>query len=375
MRCRAVPKVEGSLIWDRDFRIVISVTWGWMRHVRADAWSAAASWAAVTVAVITVLVAGFFAHKQVNEAKKQVREAQSARLQQERQAREALASQAKIAQDALNHQAAQAQETREKQAQPNVTAYMEHSLASWHLIELVIKNFGATPAYNVEVSFDPPPQVSAEIKGQRNTNLPYPELIPFLAPQQEWRTFWDSGIERTAAENIASHHDVEVKFEDDRGKPFVTKAILDWEILVGKFHVENKGINDFVKVFDRKLKEQNQVLEEIRKVLVRYSEEHEGIWVYHSQDDDERQFRAERAQQEAEEYERRRLRLERMRHRLVPQEFEASNGPADAEATPLSADETEPHSPADPGEAPSEPNSELDSPDQSEPPESPAGEE
>ena len=67
------------------------------------------------------------------------------------------------------------------------------------MLELVVKNFGNTPAYNITMEFDPTPQVSPESVGEGATDLAYPSLIPILAPEQEWRTWWDSAVARKDA--------------------------------------------------------------------------------------------------------------------------------------------------------------------------------
>ena len=37
--------------------------------------------------------------------------------------------------------------------QPNVSMFMEPSASDWHLVELVVKNFGKTPAYGIRFEF------------------------------------------------------------------------------------------------------------------------------------------------------------------------------------------------------------------------------
>ena len=43
--------------------------------------------------------------------------------------------------------------------QPQVAMFMEPSASDWHLIELVVKNFGRTPAYGIRFEFANPPTV------------------------------------------------------------------------------------------------------------------------------------------------------------------------------------------------------------------------
>ena len=44
--------------------------------------------------------------------------------------------------------------------QPNVVMFMEPAATDWDLIELVVKNFGRTPAYNIRFDFPQPPTVA-----------------------------------------------------------------------------------------------------------------------------------------------------------------------------------------------------------------------
>ena len=43
--------------------------------------------------------------------------------------------------------------------QPTVAMFMEPSATDWHLVELVVKNFGRTPAYGIRFEFANPPTV------------------------------------------------------------------------------------------------------------------------------------------------------------------------------------------------------------------------
>ncbi len=82
-----------------------------VRYFQPEVWSALAAWVAVGVGIVTVLVAGRYAKRQVEEARRQVSEAQSARLAQERQAQEALETQIRLANEAVIAQAKLNQQT------------------------------------------------------------------------------------------------------------------------------------------------------------------------------------------------------------------------------------------------------------------------
>jgi hypothetical protein len=47
----------------------------------------------------------------------------------------------------------------EELMQPNVAMYMEPAANDWHLVELVVRNFGQTPAYGIRFEWAHPPTV------------------------------------------------------------------------------------------------------------------------------------------------------------------------------------------------------------------------
>lgn len=133
-------------------------------------------------------------------------------------------------------------------AQPSVAMFMEPSAGDWHLIELVVKNFGKTPAYDISFDFEIPPNVpqyehSHGLDGLTVTDVALPEEIPMLAPNQEWRTVWDSAMNREHLGTL-----IESRFDgtliyfaapasaggslfNRAPKPLQTKVVLDWGML------------------------------------------------------------------------------------------------------------------------------------------------
>ena len=72
-------------------------------------------------------------------------------------------------------------------SQPNVAMFMEPSATDWHLVELVVKNFGQKPAYGIKFEFATPPTVpryeSADADNYVDiVPLKLPAEIPYLAP-------------------------------------------------------------------------------------------------------------------------------------------------------------------------------------------------
>lgn len=138
--------------------------------MHADAWAAFGTCVAAGFAGVTVVIGGlaaWFARGQVLEARK----------------------------------------TREKVAQPNVVVFADLNHQNWHYLDLVIKNFGETPAYSIKLKLPPLDVVpwTNQTTGEEVTSLYLPESLVVLAPGQEWRTMWESGIRRSDYEDTRKH--------------------------------------------------------------------------------------------------------------------------------------------------------------------------
>jgi hypothetical protein len=162
-------------------------------HVSAEGWSASGTWAIASVAA----VASFFALRQVREARI----------------------------------------TREKRAQPNVVVHAALNPEVSQYFDFVVKNYGQTPAYHVKLKFPVLTVTPYEslVTGEHTTELHIPDELAVLAPGQEWRTLWDSAIEREQHRNdndgrdvLGSRFEGTVKFRDSGGDRYTNRAILDW---------------------------------------------------------------------------------------------------------------------------------------------------
>ncbi len=161
--------------------------------------------------------------------------------------------------------------------QPNVAMFMEPSASDWHLIELVVKNFGRTPAYGIRFEFANPPTVGKYESAFDDSYVDVAELnlpaeIPYLAPTQEWRTVWDSALDRRElGEAIASrfhgaltYYD-EPKREGDRQRrnQFRSTAVLDWGTLHPVERLQLLTTHDLAR-------QEKQKLELLRNLLTYY---------------------------------------------------------------------------------------------------------
>ena len=206
-----------------------------LADVSAGAWTALAAWLAVVVGIAALL----YAWRQYQRARQQT----------------------------------------EELMQPNVAMFMEPSATDWHLIELVVKNFGRTPAYGIRFEFANPPTVgkyeSAAYEDRYVDIAPLnlPAEIPYLAPSQEWRIVWDSALDRRElGEAIASRFDGAVTYYDQpknakSGKApkqgrrqFRSTAVLDWATLHPVERLELLTTHDLAR-------QEKQKLELLRSLL------------------------------------------------------------------------------------------------------------
>jgi hypothetical protein len=175
-------------------------------------------------------------------------------------------------------QSRRARRQTEELMQPNVAMYMEPAANDWHLVELVVKNFGRTPAYGIRFEFANPPTVG-KYEAQYDdhyvdiTPLNLPAEIPYLAPSQEWRIVWDSALDRRElGEAIASRFDGAVTYYDrpasGRAGPrsrqqFRSTAVLDWATLHPVERLELLTTHDLAR-------QEKQKLELLRHLLTYY---------------------------------------------------------------------------------------------------------
>lgn len=218
----------------------------------------------------------------------------------------------------------EAQKTRKEQTQPNVVVFAENDPVHWTFQDLVVKNFGLTPAHDIHLSFDPELVVAphSDIStGERVTHLSYPNAIPFLAPGQEWRTAWDSGVAR--AEHHRRHPDeplettfkATVKYCDSRDKPFTTSAVLDWAVLAPTLKVTTKTVHDIAETLGKEMEKIRTSIGEVATTLSGYTKnEHAGVWVYPVDASQEREHRAEKRREAKEQH-------DRVMRQLLPHDF------------------------------------------------------
>lgn len=175
--------------------------------------------------------------------------------------------------------------TRERQTQPNVVAFTRPNAKVHSFLDLVVANYGLTPAYHVKLNFSQPLTVTPylnNVTGEQVTKLHIPDEIAVLAPGQEWQTMWDAATQRhDKRHELGSRFEGSVSFEDSRKHKFENPAIFDWDSHFDTLYVADKP--------DESAKAITEKLGEVASVLNSYKAEHDGIWVYPVPADEERQ--------------------------------------------------------------------------------------
>ena len=155
-------------------------------------------------------------------------------------------------------------ELRLEEIRPHVAMFMEPNASDWQLIELVVRNFGKTAAHDVQFAFTNPPtvgQYESEHDGLVSVGeLALPSTIPVIAPGQEWRTVWDSALNRAQlGTSIEWRFAGAVKYYDEpalkgkRRREFQSNVVLDWDDLQPVQRVELMTNHDLAKREKQKL--------------------------------------------------------------------------------------------------------------------------
>lgn len=141
----------------------------------------------------------------------------------------------------------EARTLREAQAQPQVVVYLDESGNHPTQIDLVIKNFGATAATDVRVTFSDSLE-SANLKRP----IKVPALIPVLVPGQDWRAYWDFTEARVKAK-LPTHYTATVEFNTAvrREKPYAYTFDVDWQPVIDRGFINVYTMHDLAESIDR----------------------------------------------------------------------------------------------------------------------------
>jgi hypothetical protein len=207
----------------------MSDRWDDLNHLGSGSWLAIAAWAAVALGIVGL----FYANRQIKKNR----------------------------------------QLKSEQIRPQVAMFMEPHAADWHVIELVVRNFGQTAAHDVRFEFINPPTVAVYEDKVYDAlpevaELDLPSELPLLAPGQEWRTVWDSAISREQlGGSIRSRFDGTLTYFDhprpekekgtsrfwNKRQEFQSKVCLDWATLQPVQRLELMTTHDLAKREKQKL--------------------------------------------------------------------------------------------------------------------------
>ncbi|WHP61128.1 hypothetical protein QMY03_09580 [Arthrobacter sp. KFRI-F3372] len=176
----------------------------------------------------------------------------------------------------------QTKELELEKSQPYVVLAMEESTGPDY-IDLVLRNYGQTAAHNVRVTLDPRPK-----RAYPAGDVKFPEIIPLLAPGQEWRTHWDMGSKRAAAK-LPQKHKGTVTYLGIKKAPQTTEVILDWSVYNSHTWTVKRGLHDLAKA-----------VMDIRDTHEGWNEERSGGLAVHTRDGDAKDAAAAREKKEIE---------------------------------------------------------------------------
>jgi hypothetical protein len=172
-----------------------------------------------------------------------------------------------------------------EQMRPHVAMFMEPHAADWHVVELVVRNFGQTAAFDIEFSFLNPPTVARYENAHDGmvdiAELRLPGELPVLAPGQEWRTVWDSSLDRYELGGSIEWRFVgTVTYHDRPDHKAGWRKVKDWDDLQPVQRVELMTTHDLAK-------REKQKLELLRTVLTyfHYASQETRAEVYRSEID------------------------------------------------------------------------------------------
>lgn len=152
----------------------------------------------------------------------------------------------------IYRQVAEAQRLRQEQSRPHVVVDLVPSTAT-RLIELWVRNIGATSAYNVKITTDPPLESSWDRRGEGyalGDTVLMREGIETLPPGRDVHALFDNYVDRDNTD-LPMRYDATVAYTNDAGKTWQDRYVLDLEVFKGLTFVLRKDEHDTAKALER----------------------------------------------------------------------------------------------------------------------------
>lgn len=140
-------------------------------------------------------------------------------------------------------QVKEAQRLREEQARPFVII----DFHAWQtIVELTIKNIGATMAWDVRFTFTPSLKTTHDDGPGRGDLMElniFKNGIRSLPPNKEMRLFFDQFPARIAA-GLPMTYAVDISYRDPKGKRYTEQTVLDLAVYLGTGGITRHGIHE-----------------------------------------------------------------------------------------------------------------------------------
>lgn len=215
----------------------VSVVWTDMVSAVATGVAALAALATLVVAILAV-----------RYTRTQLADARSHTQQQLIESRKSTQQQLDETRNAAQLQLDEARDLRRAQAAPYVVIYARpHDEISGTLIDLVIENTGNTGARDITFTSTPPLIRTDGHGGSQPVQLPDP--LPFLAPHQSWRTFWDAGTTRRGTD-LESRFTVTAAYTDTLGERRQEQFVLDLDQFRPRMYPDERTVHHIGKAVE-----------------------------------------------------------------------------------------------------------------------------
>jgi hypothetical protein len=189
------------------------------------------------------------AQRALTEQLDQARRAQALATEQLKQSRADASSQLEQDRLAAEQQAEQARQAAIDQSRPYVLLTVEISTVSTSMLDLVLANVGAGPAYEVKIDVDPPLKRATETPGHELANARiFRKPLQLLPPHYRMRTWFESGLDRTRnGTDLPDSHNVTIAYHDGRGNQWTERSVLDMTVLDGLLFTDVLGVHHAAK--------------------------------------------------------------------------------------------------------------------------------
>lgn len=141
--------------------------------------------------------------------------------------------------------------TWREEARAYVVVEFDSTLVSASLVDVVIRNLGRTPAFDVTITWKPSPVEAEPIVGHEFAKARmFSEPVAMMPPGREYRLYFDSHLSRNGRTDLPSSYLVTVRFRDRWGKCHEDRYPLDIDARKGARFVGVKTVHDAAKALE-----------------------------------------------------------------------------------------------------------------------------